>query len=141
MDALKINDRITIPAQYLNADAVRSSGPGGQNVNKLSTKVVLTFDLDGCPLFSDDVKDRLRVMIGKRTNKEGQPVITCQSTRYRERNLEIARHKLVVLIAHALIVPVERKETRPTKGSREKRLDIKRRQSERKHLRRNVEYE
>lgn len=140
MDALVINSELTIPAQYLNAEAVRSSGPGGQNVNKLSTKVVLTFDLDGCPLLSDDVKVRLRELIGKRTNKDSQPVITSQKTRYRERNLEAARQKLANLIRQALVLPVERKETKPTNTSKEKRLEKKRQRSRKKELRRRVEY-
>ena len=141
MDALLINDQVSIPAQYLNADAVRSGGPGGQNVNKVSTKVVLTLNLSLCPTLDDDVKDRLRVMIGKHTNKDGQPVVTCQSTRYHERNLEIAREKLANLIRRALIVPIERRETKPTQGSQERRLQVKRRQSNKKFLRRDVRFE
>lgn len=141
MDALTINDQVVISAQYLSADAVRSSGPGGQNVNKLSTKVVLTLNLSLCPTLDDDVKQRLRALIGKHTNKDGQPVVTCQSTRYRERNLEIAREKLANLIRRALIVPIERRETKPTKGSQERRLQIKRRQSDKKSLRRDIKFE
>ncbi len=140
MEALVV-DNVTIPAQYLKVDAVRSGGPGGQNVNKLSTKVLLTFELDTCPVLSEQVKVRLRELIGRHTNKEGQPVITCQVTRHQERNLEIARQKLADLIRKALVVPVERKETRPTKGSQEKRLEEKRRRGDRKRFRRDVNFE
>ena len=141
MDALVINSELTIPAQYLSADAARSGGPGGQHVNKTSTKVILTFDLEGCPLLDSEVKERLLKLIGKRTDKDGQPVITCQETRYRERNLEKARNKLADIIRQALVVPVERKETKPTKVAEEKRLETKRRRSQKKELRRKVELE
>lgn len=139
MDDLLINRRIVIPAADLAWTAVRASGPGGQNVNKVASKVDLRFDLAGTTAFSDEVKERLRRLPEARLDRDGRLVVTSQVTRDQSRNLEDAREKLADLIRRALVVPKRRKPTKPTKGSRERRLGAKRAQSEKKQARRSFD--
>jgi ribosome-associated protein len=132
MDDLPVSRRVIVPAADLEWTAVRASGAGGQNVNKVSSKVDLRFDLEKTQALSPDVKTRLRVIAKGRLDKDGRLVITSQLTRDQPRNLEDARAKLAELIQRALVAPKKRKATKPSRGARERRLGAKRRTSEKK---------
>jgi ribosome-associated protein len=135
MEPLRVDDRLVIPAEYLTWSAVRASGAGGQNVNKVSSKVELLFDLEGCPNLRPDVKERLARATAKRRASDGRVRITSQATRDQPKNLEDAREKLAELIRAALVAPVLRRPTKPTRGSKIRRVDAKRRQSAKKQMR------
>lgn len=136
MEPLLITPTLTIPATELSWDASRASGPGGQNVNKVASKIELRFDLSGSRALDDETKRRLRVLGGSRVDTAGQLHIISQLTRDQGRNLDDAREKLRLLILRALERPKPRRPTRPTFSSRVRRLDEKRQQGERKKSRR-----
>ncbi|HNN95800.1 MAG TPA: alternative ribosome rescue aminoacyl-tRNA hydrolase ArfB [Pseudomonadota bacterium] len=117
-------------------EATRSSGPGGQNVNKVASKIELRFDLPGTQALSLEVKERLRSIAGSRLDADGWILVVSQLTRDQSRNLEDALSKLRQLILVALVRPTPRRATRPTRASRERRLDEKRKNAERKQGRR-----
>jgi ribosome-associated protein len=135
MEPLRVDDRLVIPADCLTWSAVRASGAGGQNVNKVSSKVELLFDLEGCPNLRPDAKARLAVSTAKRRAADGRVRITSQATRDQPKNLEDAREKLAELIRAALIAPIPRRPTKPTRGSKRRRADAKRHQAEKKQMR------
>ena len=138
IEPLEITARVRIPATDLSWTAVRSSGPGGQNVNKVASKVDLRFDLEGCQALAPIVKDRLRALAHGRLDQQGRVQIVCQDTRDQLRNLELARERLGALIRSALIAPKPRRPTKPTRGSQRRRIDAKQRQSRKKQLRGHV---
>ena len=139
LEPLVVNAHVTIPARELAWVAVRASGPGGQNVNKVSTKVALTFDLAATAALDDATKARLAAAYPSYIDGRGQLTVTSQATREQPRNLEDARTKLREMIARALVVPKKRKKTRPTKGSQRRRLEAKHHQGEKKQSRRIVD--
>jgi ribosome-associated protein len=136
---LRISDTVTLPAADLRARAVRSSGPGGQNVNKVASKVELRFDLAGTRVLADDVKARLALLARGRLDAAGHILLTSEAARDQPRNLEDARDKLAALVARALVPPRPRRKTRPTAGSRERRLDAKKRRGVVKRVRRQAD--
>jgi ribosome-associated protein len=132
---LVIHQRLTIPALDLSWSASRSSGPGGQNVNKVASKVTLRFDLRGTDALSRTQKTRLRKLAGKRIDSLGVLAITAQAERSQRQNLEQARDRLRKLIARALVPPKRRVATKPTRSSQRRRLQDKRRRSDQKKVR------
>lgn len=122
---LRITDQISIEDWELTEQFVRSSGPGGQNVNKVSSAVELRFEAERSPALSGAVKARLRRIAGRRWTKDGAVVLFVEETRSQVRNREIARERLAELIRRALVVPKKRRATRPTRGSVERRLKAK----------------
>ena len=135
MEDLVINNNIVIPADQLSVSAVRSSGPGGQNVNKVSTCVELRFNPKNCTQLSETAIKKLLQANRNKLDSEGTLIITSQRFREQYRNIEDAREKLRLLILEALKVRKKRRPTKPTKASIENRISSKRINSQKKALR------
>jgi len=133
---IRITDSIAIDESELEESFVRASGPGGQNVNKLSTAVQLRFDVRHSPNLPDDVAARLARLAGRRLTKDGVLVVVAQRHRTQERNRQDALDRLVELIRQAAVRPIPRRPTKPTKASRQRRLEGKKHRSRIKSLRR-----
>jgi ribosome-associated protein len=123
---LQISPAIAIPDEELIERFVRSSGPGGQNVNKLSTAVELRFDAMNSPSLPEDLRARLLARRDRRITEDGVIVLSAQRFRTQDRNREDARERLADLIRAALVVPKKRVATKPTRASKERRLSSKR---------------
>jgi ribosome-associated protein len=132
---LEVSPRIQIPESELRERFIRSPGPGGQNVNKLATAVQLQFDVARSPSLPQDVRARLMRMAGRRLDGAGVLTIEAHRFRTRERNREDARDRLTDLICRASHRPKPRVATRPTRSSKERRLESKRARSATKRLR------
>jgi ribosome-associated protein len=132
---IKITDNISISEDEVTETFVRSSGPGGQNVNKLSTAVELRFDVRGSRNLPDDVSVRLQKLAGRRLTKDGILVIEAQTHRTQERNRADALARLVALIRQAAVVPKPRKKTKPSRAAKAERVEHKVKRGRIKRLR------
>jgi ribosome-associated protein len=132
---LQVTDHIAIEESELHERFVRAPGPGGQNVNKVSTAVQLRFDASASPALPEPVRKRLLRLAGKRLGSDGFVTINAHRFRTRERNREDARLRLAELIRKAAQQPKPRKKTRPTRAAKERRLACKHRRSLTKRLR------
>ena len=136
---MRISDNITIEDWELTESFMRSSGPGGQNVNKVSSAVELRFEAARSPNLPAPVKTRLKRLAGRRWTTDGALVLQCDETRSQARNREIIRDRLADLIRQALVAPKRRIATRPTLGSKKRRLKAKKQRGEVKSLRGRVD--
>ena len=123
---ISINERIIIPDTELTVTYARSGGPGGQNVNKVSSKAVLRWTATATTALPPAVKDRLLTAIANRLTKEGELVISCDETRDQAQNVAIAEERLRNLVLASLVPPKTRHKTKPSRGSKERRLKAKR---------------
>ncbi|MEA2950520.1 MAG: ribosome-associated protein [Alphaproteobacteria bacterium] len=132
---IRVTDSISIDEAELQESFIRASGPGGQHVNKTESAVQLRFDVRHSPSLPNDVAVRLMKLAGSRMTQGGVIVITAQSERSQKRNREEALARLVELIREASVKPVPRRATKPTKASKQKRIDTKKRRGGIKSLR------
>ena len=132
---LVVTASVVIPAAELAWTAVRSGGPGGQNVNKVATKVELRFDLPGSVALSEGAKARLRALAAGRLDARGFVLLVSEDTRSQLRNLELAREKLCELVRAALVVPKRRRATKPSKAAKRRRVEAKRKTGDKKRTR------
>jgi ribosome-associated protein len=130
-----VDPRVLVPADAVHVAVARASGPGGQNVNKVSSKVDVRVDLGAVVGLDPAALARLRALARTRLDAEGMLHVTSQRTRDKERNLEDAYEKIRALVAAALIAPVARRPTRPSRGAVRRRVEDKRRTGARKQAR------
>lgn len=140
MDDLVVNSRLTIPARCLSFTASRSSGPGGQHVNKTNSRVSLKFALEDCPGLGVGWRGRIETQFGSRIGEDrvgGERVMTIHSETHREqtRNLTDARDRLAAMIASCEHPPKKRRPTRPSRGSQRRRIEAKKRTGQKKQSR------
>jgi ribosome-associated protein len=127
-DPIPVRGSVVVPAEALSMKAVRSGGPGGQNVNKVSSKVQLRVDLDAIEGIDADALARLRVLAANKLDADGHLLVMSDTTRDQPKNLDEAREKVRVLVESALVVPKRRKKTKPGRGAIERRI------AEKKHV-------
>ncbi len=132
---IRVTDTITLDPAEIGESFVRASGPGGQNVNKLSTAVMLRFDVKNSPSLPPGVKERLIALAGKAVTRDGILVIKAQTHRTQERNRADAVERLIDMIARAAIVPKVRRATKPSRAARARRVESKKARGEIKSMR------
>jgi ribosome-associated protein len=133
---LQVTDTITIEEREIQLEFIRASGPGGQKVNKVATAVQLRFDVRNSPSLPEEVRTRLIGLAGSRVTEAGVLIINARRYRTQERNREDALDRFVELVRQAAKTPQQRKKSKPTLASKMRRLEIKRRLSEKKRMRR-----
>lgn len=135
-DALRVNDRVSIPRSELDYRATRAGGPGGQHVNTSSTRIELLWNVRTTRALSEEERERAQQRLASRTDAEGIVRVVSSESRSQLRNRESAEARLAELLRRALIAPRKRIPTRPSRASREARLQEKRKRSEKKRMRR-----
>jgi len=138
---IEVTPHIVIPDRDFSLSFVRGSGPGGQNVNKVASAVQLRFDLAGTAVLGDTVKTRLRALAGHRLTDDGAILVIARNHRTQEQNRREAGERLAELVRRALVPPKPRKATKPTRASRERRLESKTRNQRTKGLRAKVRWD
>ena len=136
-----VNESLSIPRSELDVRVSRSSGAGGQHVNKTSSRVEIFWNILESRALSDEQRDRLRSKLSSRLTTEGSVRVVASDMRSQSRNRELAEERLAELIRRALVVPRKRRATKPTKASREARLESKKRHSTKKAERRSKSFE
>ena len=136
-----VNDSLSIPRSELDVRVSRSSGAGGQHVNKTSSRVEIFWNVFESRALSEEQRDRLRSKLSSRLTTEGSVRVVASDMRSQSRNRELAEERLAELIRRALVVPRKRRATKPTKASREARLESKKRHSTKKAERRSKSFE
>lgn len=132
---IRVTSRISLEEREIEESFIRASGPGGQNVNKVSSAVQLRFDVRHSPSLPDAVRARLEKLAGSRLTLDGVLILTAQAHRSQERNRQDALDRLIALIRQAAVAPVPRRATKPTLGSKLRRLEAKGARSTIKKLR------
>jgi ribosome-associated protein len=138
---IRINERISIPRSELQFTFVRSSGPGGQNVNKVASKAVLRWSVRASASLPEAVRGRLLTRVARQINDRGELVLTSQRYRDQRRNVDDCLEKLRKIVAAAAKTPRARKKTKPTRSSRETRLNEKRAVAEKKQRRKRPSFD
>jgi ribosome-associated protein len=136
MEPIIVSERVRVLPWAITLHAVRSGGPGGQNVNKVASKVELRVDMNGIIGLDDAARARLHALVATLLDAEGRILVTSQLTRDQHRNIDDAREKVRDLVARALVRPKPRRKTRPSRASVERRLHEKQHQKRIKQMRR-----
>ncbi len=134
-NVLAVTESLSIPRSELDVRVSRSSGAGGQHVNKTSSRVEIFWNIPGSRALTDEQRDRLREKLSSRLTSDGSIRVVASDLRSQSRNRELAEERLADLVRRALIIPKKRRATKPTKASKERRLEHKKRQSHKKRER------
>jgi len=138
---LQINDSLSIPRSELDVRVSRASGAGGQHVNKTSSRVEIFWNIPGSRALSEEERARLLERLASKLTTEGSVRVVASDMRSQSRNRDLAEERLADLVRRALVIPKQRRPTRPTKASKEARLEGKKRRSHKKRERRNKSFE
>ena len=141
MEPIQISETVRVPAAAIQMKAVRSGGPGGQNVNKVASKVELRIDLGLIEGLDPAARERLRLRLRNQTDGDGRWLLTSSLTRDQAANLEDARNKVARVVQEALVAPIPRRATRPTHGSKLRRVAAKKLTGARKQGRSNKDWD
>ncbi len=126
---IHVNDRLELPEEELSFSASRGGGPGGQHVNKVASRITLRFDVTNSPSLGDDQRQRLLAKLSSRLTRDGVLLLSSHESRSQVANREEVIRRFAQLLREALVRPKKRRPTRPTRGSRERRIESKKRRS------------